>query len=177
LNEPVIIRATQASDWAALKAIRLAALRDAPTAFGVRLAAASTNTDDQCRARAAGTAGPTFWLAWQSAVDADEAQAPVGLVGGGVDAGGRYNLIAMWVAPAARGTGVAAPLVAAVLEHATALGHARVVLDVAPDNLAAVALYRRHGFVFVDAWEALASHPHIRVQRMAWVAPDARIEN
>jgi ribosomal protein S18 acetylase RimI-like enzyme len=169
LKEAMIIRPTVAGDWTALKAIRLAALRDAPTAFGVSHAAASANMDDQWRARAAGAAGPAFWLAWAD----DESRDPVGLAGGGVDAAGRYNLIAMWVAPPARGTGLAALLAAAVLERAVALGHARVVLDVAPDNLPAVALYRRLGFAFVDEWEPLASHPHIQVQRMAWLAPHA----
>ena len=166
----MIIRPTVDGDWTALKAIRLAALRDAPTAFGVSLASASANTDDQWRARAAGRIGPAFWLAWPGV---DEECEPVGLTGGGVDAAGRYNLIAMWVAPPARGTGVAAQMVAAVLERAAALGHARVVLDVAPENVPAVALYRRLGFSFVDEWEPLASHPHIQVRRMVWQAPHA----
>jgi len=169
LKDSMIIRPTLESDWAALKAMRLAALRDAPAAFGVTLATASTYDEAQWRARAAGAAGPEFWLAWRdSAADRE----PVGLAGGGLDGAGRYNLIAMWVAPAARGSGVAARLVDAVLARAAARGHARVVLDVAPDNLAAVSLYRRHGFAFVDEWEPLASHPHIQVQRMEWLAPE-----
>lgn len=163
----MIVRATSGADWAALKALRLAALRDAPTAFGVRLDTASAYTEAQWRERASGVAGPRFWLAW-------DGQEPVGLAGGGIDAMGRYNLIAMWVAPAARGSSVAAQLVAAVLAQALADGHARVVLDVAPDNLPACALYRRHGFVFVDEWEPLASHPHIQVQRMEWRVPERR---
>jgi ribosomal protein S18 acetylase RimI-like enzyme len=160
----MIVRRTNEGDWAALKAVRLAALRDAPTAFGVTYATAAAITDEGWRARASGAALPAFWLAW-------DGDAPVGLAGGGVDARGRYNLIAMWVAPALRGAGVARPLVDAVKAHALALGHARVVLDVAPDNLRAAAFYRGQGFAFIDEWEPLASHPHIRVRTMEWLAP------
>ena len=166
----MIIRPTVADDWPALKALRLAALADAPTAFGVTLADARAWTDDQWRRRAAGGAPADYWLAWRAHAGAEK---PVGLAGGTVDDAGRFHLIAMWVAPAARGTGAAGRLVDAVLARARARGHERVVLDVAPDNLPACALYRRHGFVFVDAWEPLASHPHILVQRMAWHAPHA----
>jgi ribosomal protein S18 acetylase RimI-like enzyme len=52
-----------------------------------------------------------------------------------------------------------------------ALGHARVVLDVAPENARAARFYANQGFTFLDEWEALASHPHIRVRKMAWLAP------
>jgi ribosomal protein S18 acetylase RimI-like enzyme len=89
--------------------------------------------------------------------------------GGGIDQAGRYNLIAMWVAPAQRGSDAARRLVDAVKDHARELAHARVVLDVDPDNLRAARFYRREGFVFLDEWEPLASHPAISVQRMEWL--------
>jgi ribosomal protein S18 acetylase RimI-like enzyme len=160
----MIIRPTTEHDSADLKATRLAALRDAPTAFGVTFATSSAQTDEQWRARASGAALPVFWLAWHDGE-------PVGMAGGGIDARGRYNLIAMWVAPPWRGAGVAAPLVDAVKAHAQACGHARVVLDVDPGNVRAAAFYRRQGFAFIDEWEPLASHPDIRVQAMEWLAP------
>ena len=159
----MIIRATKEADWPALKTVRLAALLDAPTAFGVRHATASAYTEDDWRLRASGATGAAFWLAW----DGEEA---VGRAGGAVAGDGRYNLIAMWVTPAARGTGVAGRLVAAVKAHAAAHGHARVVLDVAPENGRAAAFYRRLGFVFIDEWEPLASHPEIRLRKMVWTA-------
>lgn len=159
-----VIRPTTEQDWAALKAVRLAALRDAPTAFGVSFATAAADDDARWRTRACGATLPVFWLAWHDGE-------PVGLAGGGVDARGRYNLIAMWVAPAWRGAGVARPLVDAVKAHAVASSHARVVLDVAPGNERAAAFYRKQGFGFIDEWEPLASHPHILVQTMVWCAP------
>jgi ribosomal protein S18 acetylase RimI-like enzyme len=51
------------------------------------------------------------------------------------------------VAPAARRRGVAAAMLEAILEEARAVGAPRCVLEVAPENAAAVALYERHGFV------------------------------
>jgi ribosomal protein S18 acetylase RimI-like enzyme len=159
----MLIRPTEESDWERLKSIRLAALRDAPTAFGVSHAQAAANSDEQWKTRASGATLPRFWLA----VDGDAA---IGLAGGGIDQAGRYNLIAMWVAPAQRGSDAARRLVDAVKSHALGLGHARVVLDVDPDNVRAARFYQREGFVFLDEWEPLASHPGIDVQRMAWPA-------
>lgn len=159
------VRAATEADWAALRTVRLAALSDAPTAFGVRHADAAAVGEDGWRERAAGRMGPRFWLAW----DGIE---PVGLAGGGVASDGRYHLIAMWLAPAWRGAGVAARLVDAVKAHAAALDQASIVLDVAPENMRAAAFYRRCGFVFIDEWEPLASHPAILLQKMRWTVPD-----
>jgi ribosomal protein S18 acetylase RimI-like enzyme len=156
------IRPTREDDWSSLKSLRLAALLDAPAAFGVSHETASAYTEQQWRERAAG-GHPAFWLAWLNG----EA---VGMIGGGVSARQRYNLIAMWVLPHLRGSGVAAQLVGAVKAAATAQGHGSVFLDVAPDNRRAAAFYEKQGFVFIDEWEALASHPQIQVQTMQWCA-------
>ena len=50
------------------------------------------------------------------------------------------------VRPEARGQGIGASLVRAGLEWASAVGARRMLLEVRPDNAAAVALYRRLGF-------------------------------
>jgi ribosomal protein S18 acetylase RimI-like enzyme len=159
----MIIRPTTEGDWAELKRIRLAALLDAPTAFGVSYATAAANSDEQWRARASSETLPEFFLAWQN----DEA---VGMAGGGVDSSGQYNLIGMWVQPECRGSGAARLLVEAVKESAVAHGHDRVVLDVSPANSRAANFYRNQGFVFTDEWEPLASHPEILVRKMEWHA-------
>ncbi|WUR13727.1 GNAT family N-acetyltransferase [[Empedobacter] haloabium] len=157
------IRPTTAADWRALKAIRLTALLDAPTAFGVTYAAAAAYTDEQWQARAAGTDRAEYVLAF-------DGEQPVGIAAGVVSAQEEYNLIAMWVRPHYRGTGLAARLIEAVKARAQAKGHRRIVLDVAPENVAAANLYLRQGFAFLPEWEPLASHPAISVQKMAWVA-------
>jgi ribosomal protein S18 acetylase RimI-like enzyme len=166
----MIIRPTTEDDWTALKAIRLAALLDAPTAFGVSHQAAAAQTEAQWRERAAAATASrpktTFWLAFGDAASNDA----IGMIGAGVDGHGHYNLIGMWVAPARRGSGAARGLVDAVKARAIELGHRRVVLDVAPENARAARFYQNQGFVFIDEWEPLASHPAIRVQKMAWQA-------
>lgn len=154
--------------WQALRAVRLAALRDAPTAFGVTHAQSSANTDDDWRAHAAGRKGVAFFLAFDGT--AGEGETAIGLAGGVLGGDGAYQLIAMWVDPEHRGCGIAAQLVAAVKAHAVAAGHARVVLGVSPENAPAARFYQKQGFVFQPHWETLASHPHIQLQQMAWLA-------
>lgn len=163
----MLIRPTIEADWEALKTIRLAALLDAPTAFGVSHQAAAAYTEAQWRQRAA-TGGTAFWLAFE-----DDGDAPVGMIGGAVDGQGQYNLIGMWVAGPYRGSGAARQLVDAVKAHAVEQGHARIVLDVAPENARAARFYLNQGFTFLDEWEPLESHPEIRVQKMAWTTGSA----
>ena len=157
------IRPTTASDWPALKAARLAALLDAPTAFGASHASAARFTDADWQQRAINTAQRTFFLAF----DGDLA---IGLAAQVVAGDGDCHLIAMWVAQPYRGMDVAAGLVAAVKQCAVKNGHARLVLDVAPENARAAAFYQKQGFVFLPQWEVLESHPHIQVQKMQWLA-------
>ncbi|MBJ7311112.1 GNAT family N-acetyltransferase [Rugamonas sp. CCM 8940] len=159
----MIIRHTTEEDWATLKEIRLAALLDAPTAFGVSHASAAANSEAQWRERAATGYRVAFLLAYIDGV-------AVGLAGGGVSQAAEFNLIAMWVKPEHRGTAAAAGLVDGIKAHALAQGHRRVVLGVSPDNARAAAFYRKLGFAFLPEWEALDSHPHIQVQEMEWLA-------
>ncbi|HEY7517512.1 MAG TPA: GNAT family N-acetyltransferase [Methylomirabilota bacterium] len=55
------------------------------------------------------------------------------------------------VAPTARGRGIGAAMLERLLREARAAGMRRCVVEVAPGNAAALALYARHGFVQVDA--------------------------
>ena len=158
----MMIRQCLEDDWRTLRALRLAALLDAPTAFGVSHSTAAAQTEHQWRERAAGP-HPRFWLGFLGGEAA-------GMIGAGVSQKKRYNLIAMWTAPQARGSGMAAQLVDAVKADAIARGHASIFLDVAPENLRAARFYEKQGFAFIDEWEPLASHPHIQVQTMQWRA-------
>ncbi|WP_347900832.1 GNAT family N-acetyltransferase [Pseudomonas purpurea] len=159
------IRLTDEKDWMLLKQVRLAALLDTPTAFGVSYQTAAHYSDEQWKERASSAAGPQFWLAIKEGK-------PVGMIGGGVSQTNRYNLIGMWVEPAARGSGVATELVEAVKSRAKENGHACVFLDVSPDNARASSFYLKQGFSFIDEWEPLVSHPHIMVQTMLWAVQD-----
>ncbi|MYM66799.1 GNAT family N-acetyltransferase [Pseudoduganella sp. FT55W] len=156
-----ICRYTTEEDWEELKRIRLAALLDAPTAFGVSHASAAAYTDEAWRDRAAGRGPARYILAF-------EGDTAVGIVAHVPDANRELNLIAMWVSPRQRGTPTASRLVGVVKAHGKAEGHSRILLDVAPANQRAVAFYQNQGFVFLPEWEPLESHPHILVQKMAF---------
>ena len=160
----IIIRPTGAADWQALKVTRLAALLDAPTAFGASHASAARFSDADWQQRAVSTPQRTFFLAF-------DGELAIGLAAQVVDGNGECHLIAMWVAQQYRGLAVAQGLVEAVKQCAVGNGHARLVLDVAPENARAAAFYQKQGFVFLPEWEAPESHPHIRVQKMAWREP------
>ncbi|KAB0325163.1 GNAT family N-acetyltransferase [Janthinobacterium sp. PLB04] len=160
----ILIRPTTASDWPALKATRLAALLDAPTAFGASHASAAAFSDADWQQRAVSTPQRTFFLAF-------DGEQPIGLAAQVVAGNGECHLIAMWVHREYRGMAVAQGLVDAVKQCAVGNGHTRLVLDVAPENTRAAAFYQKQGFVFLPEWEALESHPHIQVQKMEWLAP------
>jgi ribosomal protein S18 acetylase RimI-like enzyme len=157
------IRATTEDDWELLKQVRLAALSDAPTAFGVSHATAAANSDSQWRDRASGRGPAQFVLAFVDGV-------AVGLAGGVVGPASEIELIAMWVSPEYRGAAVAAGLVGAIKKLAAGQGHGRLVLNVSPSNERAAAFYRKQGFTFLPEWEALESHPGIALQKMVWLA-------
>lgn len=163
----LLVRYATEDDWRALKRVRLAALLDAPTAFGVTHASASAYTDDAWRDRAAGRGPARYVLAF-------EGEEAVGIVAHLPKAEQQLELIAMWVAPSQRGTLTATRLVDAVKAHATANGYHRVLLDVSPDNARASAFYQKQGFTFLPQWEALESHPHIQVQKMEWIDNENR---
>jgi ribosomal protein S18 acetylase RimI-like enzyme len=154
------IRLTQTTDWMHLKRVRLAALLDTPTAFGVSHSTAANYSDEQWKERASSTR-TEFWLAFKD-------HTPVGMIGAAVSGTHRYNLIGMWIEPSARGSGVASGLVEAVKRRAIEKGHDRVFLDVSPDNTRAAHFYLKQGFSFIDEWEPLESHPHILIQTMFW---------
>ena len=53
----------------------------------------------------------------------------------------------LYVAPRARGTGLGRALVEAIIGEARRIGHREIRLDTLPTMTAAMALYRRAGFV------------------------------
>jgi len=90
------------------------------------------------------------------------------MVGAAVSKSERFNLIGVWVEPAVRGSGIAKELVDIVKARSIERGFDGVFLDVSPENVRASSFYLKQGFVFLDEWELLESHPHITVQTMVW---------
>lgn len=134
----LVIRRLAAADWATFRTVRLAALRDAPEAFGSTASDAEQLDAAEWRRRVEGRAAFLAEVAGQH----------VGLAAGiAADNPGDAELISMWVAPAWRGQGVGDRLVEAVLAWAAGERFATVHLWVADGNARAERLYARHGFV------------------------------
>jgi GNAT superfamily N-acetyltransferase len=140
----VDVRRIRADEGLRLRALRLRALADAPTAFGSTLEREEAFGDEVWHERAAtgaaGAARATYvagdgdrWVGIATGL-ADDADAP--------DA----TLVGMFVEPAARGRGIGRALVEAVADWARCIGAPRLRLWVTSTNAAALALYARSGF-------------------------------
>lgn len=132
-------------DWTRMRDLRLAALLDAPDAFG------GTYEDEAARDEAA-------WRWWIAGEDGrsegrtfveERAGVFTGMATGMVfvERPTTVHLFGMWVRPEDRGRGVGAALVEEVIGWAVARDAERIELRVAEGNDAAARLYGRAGFV------------------------------
>lgn len=134
------IRQLEPADADAFRAIRLEALQDSPEAFGGDFAQESQQAIESFVRQI--THSAIF-----GAFDADRLRGVVGLFW---DKGAKRehlgHLYTVYVTPAARGSGLALPLIEAALDHARSRGLVQVLLGVATHNAPAIALYRKAGF-------------------------------
>ena len=147
---PIEIRRATEDDWQIVRDIRLTALQQAPFAFGSTYERERHFDEQTWRGRLSNCDGPTFL-----AFDAD---VPVGIDGVYVE-DGEHHLVAMWVAPDARRSGVGAALTQAVIDWVAARGERRLLLGVAEDNEPARKLYESLGFLLTGNSEPLHSDP------------------
>lgn len=151
------VRRVRANEGSLLRSVRLAALADSPSAFGSSYAAEADQPDhywtDRATLGAAGEHSSTFFAIVDDSV--------VGLVSAHrpVPTGRMVELVSMWVSPAHRRAGVAAELVAAVVDWAHRIGMATVELWVTRGNDAAVRLYATAGFRVTGDHQPLPSDP------------------
>ena len=137
----VTLRVLTSDEWPLFREVRLEALREAPYAFCSTLADWQGERDTEQRWRQRLTDVPFN-------VIANFDGSPSGMVSATKpNADGEIELISMWVAPFARGKGVADSLVDAVCGWAREQCVGRVSLDVMESNECARAFYHRHGFV------------------------------
>lgn len=135
----VLITPVRPEDWESHRDLRLAMLKDSPSAFATTYDAALRLTPEDWLERIGAN---DFFQAWCGGEPA-----------GSVGLGDRYveephdaMVFALWVVPAVRGSGVGTALVGAALDRARWLGKRRVILDVMDGNEAATRLYERLGF-------------------------------
>lgn len=138
------VRQLASGEWQLYRSIRLAALGDAPYAFGSNYEREIAFPDEKWQQRATeGAAGKE-----SICIVALDGSDGVGIAGGiTYRANSRISqLVSMWVHEDYRGTGVAAQLVAQVEVWAFDRGSERIVLGVTEGNERAASFYMKLGY-------------------------------
>lgn len=138
----VQLRVVTPDDWEAWRGVRLRALADAADAFGSSLS--DWESADESRWRRRLSEVPFNLIAVRAGHAIGQAS------GTAVDVRARIELISMWVAPEARGRGVADALVAAVAGYGSDVGAAAIRLSVRRHNERAIRFYTRINFELAD---------------------------
>lgn len=146
------VRRVVPEQWALYRKVRLAALADAPYAFGSTLERERAFADELWRQRLGSVSGSAAtFLAWREGEPAGTATGKIDDPADEHAIPGGWQLVAMWVDPRFRGLKVADRLVAAVAGHAGAHGAESLVLWVTEVNGRARAFYQRMGFTATGA--------------------------
>lgn len=156
----VLVREITADDWELMRDVRLAALAEAPSAFGSTYAREADFTEERWRGRIS-ERSVTFF-AHEETADAT----PAGLAGVYVE-DGAAELVSMWVRPSARGLGVGEALVEAAAAWAKTRDFGTLFLWVTESNAPAVRLYERLGFTPTGERQPLPSDPALAEIRMS----------
>jgi GNAT superfamily N-acetyltransferase len=154
----VMVREVEIDEWELLRDVRLAALREAPYAFGSTYAREAPFTEEQWRGRLS-SRSVTFFA------EVPEGVEPAGLAGV-YEEDGMADLVSMWVRPSARGLGVGKALVTAAADWAKARDHDTLYLWVTETNPGAVRLYERCGFIPTGERQPLPSDKSLQEIRM-----------
>ena len=142
------------NDWELWRDLRLTALEDAPYAFGSTLARELSYVEENWRGYfPLGSQGANF------VGHLDDVASGMCAVIRPEPLGGVPLLVAMWVAPEARGTGLAEALVRAAEKWCVEHDWSRLLLHVVDGNLPAERLYRRLGYLPTGWSEPLHSDP------------------
>jgi GNAT superfamily N-acetyltransferase len=164
----VNVRRIRPDEWRQLRALRLHALADAPTAFGSTLAREEAFPDDVWQERAAAGAAGRDHVTFI----AEEDERWIGMASGLAAGPDRSRisgptLVGMFVDGAARRRGAGVALTQSIVGWARARGAPRLVLWATSSNDAALALYRRCGFRPTGATKLLAHDPTLVELEMA----------
>lgn len=129
------VRVVVEEEWEALKQVRLAALQDTPEAYWDSYEEVAAWPDERWK----------LWAASGAAVIAWVGDKPSGLAAG-IILDGEHHMISMWLAPDARGHGLAEALVHGVADWARRDGATVLTLWVVDGNESGRRLYERIGF-------------------------------
>ncbi len=166
----VIVRRIRSEDWDSLRTLRLAALKDAPLAFGSTFArendSASLKWKNWALRGATGTHEAIY-------VAVNEPGQLIGMIGAYPEEE-RAFIWGMWVHPTYRGRGIGGELLDDIVSWLTSARRSRdILLEVNPSQEVALRLYRGHGFVSTGRTRPLGHHPPAIVEEMTWKPSDA----
>ncbi|HZA26780.1 MAG TPA: GNAT family N-acetyltransferase [Actinomycetota bacterium] len=151
MGDGVQVRRLRPEEWPHLKALRLAALAEAPHAFGSTLQHEEAFSDARWQEVARGTI-------FVAVSDGDW----VGMAGGyRHDVPGLVRVWGMWVHPDQRRLGLGRALLEAVVAWARMQNADRIRLGVSESNRPAYELYRAEGFMPTGQRQPLRSDPSI----------------
>lgn len=159
-----IVRAFQPHEWPLYRDLRLAALRDAPDAFGSTLAREEGIPEPEWSARlAAGAASPL-----DQPLVAKDAGRPVGLAWVRIAANdlSTATIYQVWIHPEARRRGIGRLMLDTAIAWARDAGASAMELSVACGPESAIEFYRRAGFVEVGRPDLLRPDSHLLQQSM-----------
>jgi GNAT superfamily N-acetyltransferase len=142
-----------------MRDIRLAALQEAPSAFGSTYAREAPFTQEQWLARLTDRA--VTYLAYVPGSAEPAGIAGVYLLDDDDDGSRRPEVVSMWVRPAARGQKVGEELVQATADWTRSRGFDALALWVTEPNAPARRLYERCGFTPTGERQPLPSNPAI----------------
>jgi GNAT superfamily N-acetyltransferase len=169
---PVTVQALTPGAWRLYRALRLAALQDAPDAFGSTLAVEAQRP-------------PALWRARLAAAQASGLDLPLlaragpraaGLLWAKADAAQprSVHLYQMWVAPGLRGGGIGRALLDAAIAWAHSVQARQVELGVTLGDTPALRLYLAAGFRACGADTPLREGSPLRAQAMRLPLPAGR---
>ena len=147
-----MVRELTGNDWELMRDVRLAALAEAPQAFGSTYAREVSFTEAQWRGRISERS--VTYLAYDETDDVT----PAGLAGVLVE-DATAEVVSMWVRPAFRGRGVGEALIEATASWAKSHSFATLFLWVTDSNAPAKRLYARCGFAPTGKSQPLPSDP------------------
>ena len=156
MQEPIIIRRPSVGDGPVIRELRIAALTDAPYAFGSSLSEilnlpASSFEDDAVRHSSSDTS--TSFLLFKE-------NSAIGMVGAFVESSsGRPFICSLWLSPLHRGSSLASKLVLTAIQWLQARGAQDIFAWVADKNVRAIGFYRKLGFIKAGDCQALPSNP------------------
>lgn len=159
------VRVFRPDEWRKYREIRLASLIDAPDAFGATWEESSSRADKEWQARLAGV-DPTLHFPVAAFVGGE----PVALAWGRIDPADPSVAILnqMWTSPSARGQGLGAKLLRAVIDWSRETSASTICLEVTIGNDAARRLYESVGFVATGRTEPLREGSDKLVEEMVF---------